>query len=136
MTIAVIEIINQNALYKGYVSLCSHWVYSITTRIKTTQQWLCLKKPAHWVYSITTRIKTSCLWYSWTPWLIEYIPLQQGLRLHTCCHFRLWKLIEYIPLQQGLRLEKTMPPSYFLTHWVYSITTRIKTDYNSFIHYV
>ena len=37
--------------------------------------------------------------------LIEYIPLQQGLR--PCCSLTyelLQTLIEYIPLQQGLRL--------------------------------
>ena len=40
----------------------------------------------------------------YTEGLIEYIPLQQGLRLAS--HFSispLKSLIEYIPLQQGLR---------------------------------
>ena len=36
--------------------------------------------------------------------LIEYIPLQQGLRLIYNEHFHIVVfLIEYIPLQQGLR---------------------------------
>ena len=36
--------------------------------------------------------------------LIEYIPLQQGLRRITFCVHVIKFLIEYIPLQQGLRL--------------------------------
>ena len=37
--------------------------------------------------------------------LIEYIPLQQGLRLVVTLHSNNYiRLIEYIPLQQGLRL--------------------------------
>ena len=37
--------------------------------------------------------------------LIEYIPLQQGLRLLiTTFNITHYTLIEYIPLQQGLRL--------------------------------
>ena len=106
---AVIEIINQNALYKGYVSLCSYWVYSITTRIKTPE---CSFAIRHFKA------------------LIEYIPLQQGLRP--------WPqaqgangghpLIEYIPLQQGLRHIVGSPKLRLnTTYWVYSITTRIKT---------
>ena len=44
--------------------------------------------------------------------LIEYIPLQQGLRLSEervkrCTHNR---LIEYIPLQQGLRQHRCYHP--------------------------
>ena len=35
--------------------------------------------------------------------LIEYIPLQQGLRHCETCILIITKLIEYIPLQQGLR---------------------------------
>ena len=60
--------------------------------------------------------------------LIEYIPLQQGLR-----HFIIFDwwcekiLIEYIPLQQGLRPHKHCCAGNSKSHWVYSITTRIKT---------
>ena len=59
----------------------------------------------HWVYSITTRIKTHCNLVTaiFLVHLIEYIPLQQGLRRlipNQCIHNA---LIEYIPLQQGLR---------------------------------
>jgi len=35
--------------------------------------------------------------------LIEYIPLQQGLRHNSRAEFFSYILIEYIPLQQGLR---------------------------------
>ena len=35
--------------------------------------------------------------------LIEYIPLQQGLRLNHLHFLGAVSLIEYIPLQQGLR---------------------------------
>ena len=38
--------------------------------------------------------------------LIEYIPLQQGLRRHRIMISRQLRLIEYIPLQQGLRLPR------------------------------
>ena len=114
MTIAVIEIINQNALYKGYVSLCSHWVYSITTRIKTV-----------------------IIPMSKGPWrLIEYIPLQQGLRPYREVEPVRRRLIEYIPLQQGLRLIKIFHFTFLLkAHWVYSITTRIKTFLPIFLHW-
>ena len=37
--------------------------------------------------------------------LIEYIPLQQGLRLDNFFLFHNELLIEYIPLQQGLRQQ-------------------------------
>ena len=37
--------------------------------------------------------------------LIEYIPLQQGLRLSNNAVSFFVLLIEYIPLQQGLRLN-------------------------------
>ena len=89
----------------------THWVYSITTRIKTVLFLvLALLSEAHWVYSITTRIKTH--------FRIFLISLFQNL-------------IEYIPLQQGLRpcifqLHEIVPP-----HWVYSITTRIKTIWHN-----
>ena len=66
----------------------------------------CTQK-AHWVYSITTRIKTKhrhIISITW-PRLIEYIPLQQGLR-------------------QKILLEVLHKCN---SHWVYSITTRIKT---------
>ena len=44
--------------------------------------------------------------------LIEYIPLQQGLRpREDYASFLLSKLIEYIPLQQGLRLNKFLKPT-------------------------
>ena len=85
---------------------------------------------SHWVYSITTRIKT---FYNETGigqrrYLIEYIPLQQGLRHFVFpCFTRFLILIEYIPLQQGLRLLNSEMNTTFLSHWVYSITTRIKT---------
>ena len=37
-------------------------------------------------------------------YLIEYIPLQQGLRHHNFIErSKMYILIEYIPLQQGLR---------------------------------
>ena len=85
----------------------SHWVYSITTRIKTQVLSLYLHNNSytHWVYSITTRIKTlSEKLLAICITLIEYIPLQQGLRP---CFSWFWhcfqRLIEYIPLQQGLR---------------------------------
>ena len=63
---------------------------------------------AHWVYSITTRIKTLlCIVNEYTFALIEYIPLQQGLRLDSLARFsKSSLLIEYIPLQQGLRQEE------------------------------
>ena len=86
---------------------------------------------SHWVYSITTRIKTFICTslYNYSHWLIEYIPLQQGLR--QCIFFfhnLLFCLIEYIPLQQGLRLTTIkVNREYTISHWVYSITTRIKT---------
>ena len=108
----------------------THWVYSITTRIKTsTQRKFTMTKNTHWVYSITTRIKT-LLWVSIIVWwfahwvysittriktnsfitknsnksLIEYIPLQQGLRPKIAIIATVIPtLIEYIPLQQGLR---------------------------------
>ena len=86
----------------------THWVYSITTRIKTSfllNLWDFLIP--HWVYSITTRIKTN----DW--------PADSKLAA----------LIEYIPLQQGLRhILHRQPLPYEQTHWVYSITTRIKTE--------
>ena len=45
--------------------------------------------------------------------LIEYIPLQQGLRplIHTFFYLSV-QLIEYIPLQQGLRQKAScvLPP--------------------------
>ena len=86
----------------------------------------------HWVYSITTRIKTN----DWPAdsklaALIEYIPLQQGLRhLRQLLFLQSQEhLIEYIPLQQGLRhILHRQPLPYEQTHWVYSITTRIKTE--------
>ena len=112
----------------------THWVYSITTRIKTmfTERYM-MTVLTHWVYSITTRIKTSSCCNHWqSNILIEYIPLQQGLRLIIFFRFiiLLW-LIEYIPLQQGLRLLFFFYTLYFfITHWVYSITTRIKTFLN------
>ena len=83
-----------------------HWVYSITTRIKTSG--ISSFKDAivtHWVYSITTRIKTPFFYVS---------------------HF-IGNLIEYIPLQQGLRLWRKVCCVVRFSHWVYSITTRIKT---------
>ena len=94
----------------------SHWVYSITTRIKTIPlSASCQHSKTHWVYSITTRIKTTATRPSGSMiTLIEYIPLQQGLRhLH---HFK-WAtswLIEYIPLQQGLRLRYLQYSSLYL----------------------
>ena len=133
---------------------CSHWVYSITTRIKTNclilhlsawvdlieyiplQQGLrpCKRESiiywnAHWVYSITTRIKTSksSLSLNTATRLIEYIPLQQGLRHWNMRKFSKVQLIEYIPLQQGLRHLHNLLCQKILSHWVYSITTRIKT---------
>ena len=66
--------------------------------------------------------------------LIEYIPLQQGLRHLSNLSLILCTLIEYIPLQQGLRLVSTASPNSIPTpHWVYSITTRIKT-YQRFVY--
>ena len=120
-------------------SSLSHWVYSITTRIKTKSlimqgvltvliEYIPLQQglrplnwnldkvlEAHWVYSITTRIKTPytpVFAYGWGS-LIEYIPLQQGLR-----PFIKFSIIYY-----------------FNPHWVYSITTRIKTFSFSIIYY-
>ena len=85
----------------------AHWVYSITTRIKTLLQSF-VELDSHWVYSITTRIKTN------------YIIFVTVL-LCSC-------LIEYIPLQQGLRQNKLSDLlNHIVSHWVYSITTRIKT---------
>ena len=41
--------------------------------------------------------------------LIEYIPLQQGLRLlNKVSKSSIVSLIEYIPLQQGLRRQRTL----------------------------
>ena len=112
--------------------MVSHWVYSITTRIKTILSLLRIKNIwAHWVYSITTRIKTYSLNKNYVIFhsLIEYIPLQQGLRptnFPTCA--LMFPLIEYIPLQQGLRhLQIRQQYGLASPHWVYSITTRIKT---------
>ena len=86
----------------------THWVSSITTRIKTSLHLVVIQLLlAHWVSSITTRIKTHSpltLMRKRYP-LIEYLPLQQGLR-----HSVLWCNIAFSP-----------------THWVSSITTRIKT---------
>ena len=110
--------------------LNTHWVYSITTRIKTHKRVWNMHFYAHWVYSITTRIKTIYfpVFGSYTCFLIEYIPLQQGLRLHShCLFFNVFYLIEYIPLQQGLRLQTCKYSMDIVPHWVYSITTRIKT---------
>ena len=36
--------------------------------------------------------------------IIKYIPLQQGLRLHSLDDLLILVIIKYIPLQQGLRL--------------------------------
>ena len=113
-------------LFIGY----SHWVYSITTRIKTGYSWAkTFQFCSHWVYSITTRIKTNCLILHLSAWvdLIEYIPLQQGLRHWNMRKFSKVQLIEYIPLQQGLRHLHNLLCQKILSHWVYSITTRIKT---------
>ena len=108
MTIAVIEIINQNALYKGYVSLCSHWVYSITTRIKTYSRTFTRNcYSAHWVYSITTRIKT----------LLQIV-----------FDFRLCSSHWVYSITTRIKTLSLLPKlKYTMSHWVYSITTRIKT---------
>ncbi|EGQ14287.1 hypothetical protein HMPREF9419_1389 [Prevotella nigrescens ATCC 33563] len=49
--------------------------------------------------------------------LIEYIPLQQGLRLNKEEEFIKFKyLIEYIPLQQGLRHWIIFLSLFFIPH--------------------
>ena len=41
--------------------------------------------------------------------IIKYIPLQQGLRLHSFILFFIYRfIIKYIPLQQGLRPQKQL----------------------------
>ena len=98
--------LRQELVEPGIVKISTHWVYSITTRIKTT----------------ATRPSGSMMI------LIEYIPLQQGLRLtKVICDLHNFMLIEYIPLQQGLRQPSLILIDKSMAHWVYSITTRIKT---------
>ena len=67
--------------------------------------WEITPQTSHWVYSITTRIKTENSGYPEEDIrLIEYIPLQQGLRQLSYSSMKNKQyLIEYIPLQQGLR---------------------------------
>ena len=63
--------------------------------------------------------------------LIEYLPLQQGLRHTRPEDFsnRGKDLIEYLPLQQGLRHSfGRLRLLQTLSHRVSSITTRIKTS--------
>ena len=48
--------------------------------------------------------------------LIEYIPLQQGLRLNHLHFLGAVSLIEYIPLQQGLRLSIIFVCCYLFSH--------------------
>ena len=88
---------------------------------------------SHWVYSITTRIKTEGRQLKIDiVKLIEYIPLQQGLRRHIPGILAASSafLIEYIPLQQGLRpMMRCISLLKSCAHWVYSITTRIKTNF-------
>ena len=133
----------------------SHWVYSITTRIKTPLRrtvtasgWLIeyiplqqgLRHEHNSLVEQRSLIEYIPLQQGLRPYtksrknsnktLIEYIPLQQGLRLckDNFIKKRWLHLIEYIPLQQGLRLQQCLCGNIGkFSHWVYSITTRIKT---------
>ena len=109
--------------------IMSHWVYSITTRIKTKNKKMIVNScNTHWVYSITTRIKTNFFHIYFIVVLIEYIPLQQGLR-----HVIIWFSQKRTAHWVYSITTRIKTPQQFLflycspSHWVYSITTRIKT---------
>ena len=133
-------------------------VSSIKTRIKTPQsQIYYFQNSAPRVSSIKTRIKTNLfiLFLTIHPFLREYLPLKQGLRLKlSVLNSKLKVLREYLPLKQGLRQSygcfslflfhflreylplkqglrpygRRVPEHYFLPPRVSSIKTRIKTS--------
>ena len=111
------------------VVLYAHWVYSITTRIKTPKNKNRNISPLIEYIPLQQGLRPHCKIFAvGVPILIEYIPLQQGLRLMLLIVWSpMFILIEYIPLQQGLRQYFLIFYVMIFSHWVYSITTRIKT---------